>query len=98
VFDGDLRRGVRDAEKEEVMPETWVIQYSEVPHCWIMQGKQRSLAEGGIDVTWQLKQAKRFTNIEDARHEILRIGLSRDWLPIEISRVRGPEREKEKNS
>jgi len=41
-----------------------------------------------FDVTFQRSLAQRFTNHEDAKCEILRLGLSGQWLATQIGEVR----------
>ena len=55
----------------------WVIEYLKSCPCWIQE--QGPLTFG---VTYQLKFAHKFVSSEDARNEILRIGLSGDWGPV----------------
>ena len=57
----------------------WVIEYNEEPRVWIREGNP-----GSLDVTYQRKNAKRFACLEDARHEILHLGLAGMWQPREI--------------
>jgi hypothetical protein len=40
-----------------------------------------------LDVTFQRALAKRHTNREDASHEMLRLGLSGEWEPVQIGEV-----------
>jgi hypothetical protein len=56
----------------------WVIQYASHSPCWI-QEEERNVS---FHVTYQLKFAQRFMSGEDARNEMLRLGLSGDWTPI----------------
>lgn len=55
---------------------TWVIEYFGTPLCWISEAR----GSAAFDVTFQIKLAQRFTCREDAAHEILRLGLSGQWL------------------
>ena len=64
----------------------WVIEYLGMPPCWIMDHKHGSAA--AFDVTFQRSLAQRFTNHEDAKCEILRLGLSGQWLATQIGEVR----------
>lgn len=59
----------------------WVIQYLGPPPCWIAERKGISMA---FDVTFQRNLARRFTSVEDASDEILRLGLSGNWLAAQI--------------
>ena len=63
----------------------WVIEHSASPPCWIAE---RIHPVSGYDVTFQRKLAKRFTNQEDARHEILRLGLPGSWTVQQIGWIR----------
>lgn len=56
---------------------TWVIEYNGIPPCWIADRKGSAAA---FDVTFQRSCAKRFLCGEDARHEILHLGLSSAWF------------------
>jgi len=62
------------------MSIAWVVEFGEEPRLWIREGEPGSM----VDVTYQLKNAKRFTCLEDARHEILHLGLAGMWKPREI--------------
>ena len=55
----------------------WVIEYSGMPECWITNSAHELPTD--IDVTFQRKHARRFACEEDARHEILRLGLPGSW-------------------
>ena len=58
----------------------YVIECLGEPKLWI-----RESAPGSpIDITYQRKNAKRFACLEDARHEILHLGLAGVWQPREI--------------
>lgn len=59
----------------------WVIQYFDTPPCWLSAKN----GDAPFDVTWQLKNARSFVNREDARHEILRLGLPGIWVAIQIA-------------
>jgi hypothetical protein len=63
----------------------WVIQYLGPPPCWIAERKGISMA---FDVTFQRNLARRFTSVEDASNEILRLGLSANWFAAQIGDVR----------
>jgi len=54
----------------------WVIKFEGMSQCWIREGTSLGWP---FDVTFQWKLAKRFACEEDARHEILRLGLSGEW-------------------
>jgi len=56
----------------------WVIEYLKNCPCWIQENETPT----AFDVTYQLKFAQKFVSSEDARNEILRIGLSGDWAPV----------------
>lgn len=54
----------------------WVIQYeAEGSFCWISEASMGA----AFNVTYQFRLAERFTCAEDARHEMLRLGLSGAW-------------------
>jgi hypothetical protein len=59
----------------------WVIEYLGPPACWIAERKGKSMA---FDVTFQRNLARRFTSVEDAKDEILRLGLSGNWFAAQI--------------
>jgi hypothetical protein len=61
------------------MSAAWVIEFDEEPRLWI-----RDTDGSIIDVTYQRTNAKRFACLEDARHEILHLGLAGMWKPREI--------------
>jgi len=53
----------------------WVVEYDSAARCWLRED-QTTRTYG---VTFQFKEAQRFMCLEDARHEILRFGLSGAW-------------------
>lgn len=60
----------------------WVIQYTALPPCWIREHGDNTVV---LDVTFQRKFAKTFTSCEDARHEMLRLGLTTtSWLAVNV--------------
>jgi hypothetical protein len=63
----------------------WVIQYNLSPPCWL--SRNEATAYGGSDVTWNLRQARRFMNREDASHEILKLGLPGVWVAVDVGEV-----------
>jgi hypothetical protein len=72
-----------DSEKLERLM-AWVIEYVGTPPCWIGEHKGSGPV---LDVTFQRALAKRHTNREDASHEMLRLGLSGEWEPVQIGEV-----------
>jgi hypothetical protein len=54
----------------------FVIQYAGNPPFWICESKSST----PYGVTFRFSEAQRFMNAEDARHESMRLGLSRDWI------------------
>ena len=60
----------------------WVIEYIGMPPCWITEARDSR----AFDVTFQRSLAQRFMCQEDAKHEILRLGLSGTWTAQQIGR------------
>lgn len=59
----------------------FVIEYADyVRPSWIAEVDQRAHAFG---VTFDIRKARRFPNGEDARNEILRLGLAGAWIAAE---------------
>jgi hypothetical protein len=58
----------------------YVIECDGEPTMWIRDPEPGSI----IDVTHQRPNAKRFACLEDARHEMLHLGLAGMWKPREI--------------
>lgn len=61
---------------------SFLIEYRGTPPCWIAEAR----ASAAFDVTFQRRLAQRFTCAEDAKHEMLRLGLSQAWevRPVEF--------------
>ena len=59
----------------------WLIEYQlYLPACWIAS----EVSHHSFGVTYNPLKARRFTNGEDARNEILKIGLpAADWKAVE---------------
>lgn len=58
----------------------FVIQYEGNPPFWICESKSST----PYGVTFRFSEAQRFVNAEDARHESMRLGLSRDWIVTSV--------------
>jgi len=54
---------------------SFLIEYCGTPPCWIAEAR----ISAAFDVTFQKKLTQRFTCAEDAKHEMLRLGLSQVW-------------------
>lgn len=62
------------------MTAAWLIEYEECSRpSWIAD----EIHHHSFGVTFDPRKAKRFTNGEDARNEILRLGLSSAWRAVE---------------
>jgi len=57
----------------------WVIESVALPKIWITES--RGLTP--YDITFQLTRAERFLCQEDAKHEMLRLGLGGQWFAQE---------------
>jgi hypothetical protein len=58
----------------------YVIERIDYPHMWICEAPPGAV----FDVSYQMAKAKRFACLEDARHEILRLGLAGVWKAREL--------------
>jgi len=62
------------------MTSAWLIEYTHCSRpCWIAN----LVNHHSFGVTYNPLLAKRFTNGEDARNEILKLGLSPEWKAAE---------------
>jgi len=62
------------------MTSAWLIEYQS---CSIPAWISGDVVNHSFGVTYDPKKARRFTNGEDARNEILRLGLAADWQAVE---------------
>ena len=61
----------------------WLIEYEDFERycrpCWISNDVQNH----AFGVTWNPLEARRFMSGEDARNEILRLGLAAGWVAVQ---------------
>lgn len=68
---------VRKKDEYKRIP-IFVIQFAANPPFWICESKTST----PFGVTFRFSEAQRFMNAEDASHESMRLGLSRDWIVV----------------
>jgi len=72
---------VPEKKKEELTRvPMFVIQFSGSPKFWICESR----SENPFGVTFRFSEASRFLCQEDARHEMLRLGLSGEWRVVPV--------------
>jgi hypothetical protein len=66
----------------------WTIELAGSPPCWIKRPADESFPGNGTEVrvTFQWKEAQKFTCREDANHEMLRLSLPGSWSAVGFAR------------